>query len=136
MKQLKWITVLFAVLALVLGGAVLAETIGTDGNITWELTGDGTLLISGNGPMEDYSFSHVDEQYRTTAPWGCEFTSVVIEAGVTSIGRNAFYGCESLTTVTFSEGIADIGDSAFRLCKGLQSIALPTSVTAIGQDAF
>ena len=48
---------------------------------------------------------------------GCEsLTSIIIPEGVTTIGGNAFYGCESLTSITIPEGVTYIGGWAFREC--------------------
>ncbi|MCD8310904.1 MAG: leucine-rich repeat domain-containing protein [Firmicutes bacterium] len=68
---------------------------------------DGVLTISGEGEMKN-----------NYAPWGYYFyngyvTSVVIEDGVTSIGRYAFEGCTSLTSVTIPDSVTSIGRSAF-----------------------
>ena len=54
---------------------------------------------------------------------------------VTSIGKEAFYHCSSLTSVTIPEGVTSIGDGAFEYC-GLTSVTIPSSVTSIGSGAF
>lgn len=71
---------------------------GDGSNLTWTLDDAGTLTISGTGKMEDYgSFG--------LAPWhryGSAIKSVNIDEGVTSIGKYAFYNCNSLTDVYYS----------------------------------
>ena len=59
-----------------------------------------------------------------------------IPASVTSIGDDAFYGCESLTSVTIGDSVTSIGDDAFSGCSGLTSVTIPDSVTSIGEWAF
>ena len=62
-------------------------------DITWTLSGDGTLTISGTN-MPDYSY------YYGTIPWYSqryEIKKVEIENGVTNIGDCAFYECSNLT---------------------------------------
>ena len=111
---------------------------GTTGDCTWTLDDEGVLTISGNGEMDDFSYKY-NSQYDssiTTAPWGASIKSVVIENGVTSIGKNAFYGCKSLTSVSIGNGVKSIGDSAFLNCTGLTSVTIPDSVTSIGYYAF
>ncbi|MDY4490709.1 MAG: leucine-rich repeat domain-containing protein [Candidatus Faecousia sp.] len=105
---------------------------GTCGDtLTWELTDDGVLTISGSGAMSDYDGSN--------APWAeCRdnIQSVVIESGVTKIGQFAFSVCSNLTDVTIPEGVTSIAVGAFMRCTGLKSISIPGTVTSIGDSAF
>ena len=103
---------------------------GTTGNLTWTLSG-GTLTISGTGVMPDYATS--------TAPWNSyksSITAAVVSEGVTSIGRAAFYFCNSLTSVTIGSDVTSIGVGAFRGCNSLASVTIPGSVTSIRSLAF
>ena len=54
---------------------------------------------------------------------------------VTSIGKQAFERCSSLTSVTIPNGVKSIGISAF-FWSGLTSVTIPNSVTSIGGYAF
>ena len=93
---------------------------------------NGTLTVSGNGAMADYTQS----SYR---PWDGnrnDITSVVVESGVTSVRRNAFESFTNLTSVTLPEGLTAIGLYAFSNCSNLQSITIPSTVTSIGDGAF
>ncbi|KKY62119.1 hypothetical protein Tanf_04820 [Tannerella forsythia] len=116
----------------------------TDGTITnspldatqtwWEYDdATRTLTVSGTGAMPD--FADFDHQ-----PWKDvreKIKTVVIEAGVTSIGNRAFTGCEVLTSVTLPEsGLETIGEKAFMGCEKLSSITIPKSVTTIKEQAF
>ena len=55
---------------------------------------------------------------------------------VTSIGYQAFYDCDSLTSVTIPDSVTSIGELAFCGCTSLTSITIPDSVTSIGSSAF
>lgn len=137
---------------------------GTCGdNLTWTLNSEGTLTVSGTGPMDDYPYPFfssgiIQPQY----PWkdvAASIKRVVIQDGVTRIGeaafvicRNltevtisdsvtvigpyAFEGCSALTKVTFGKNLVNIGSLAFFSCKSLPEIIIPDSVTNIGNSAF
>ncbi len=101
-------------------------------NVTWELTGDGTLIISGTGRISNYS-------YDNNAPWySCRayIKRVVIQQGVRAIGDRAFYYCENLTSVTIPDSVTSIGVETFSGCSGLTSVTIPDGVTSIGDYAF
>ena len=68
---------------------------------------------------------------------GCNsLTSVTIPDSVTSIGGDAFAGCTGLTSVTIPDSVTSIGGDAFAGCTGLTSVTIPDSVTSIGEGAF
>lgn len=55
---------------------------------------------------------------------------------VTSIGKNAFFGCASLTSIEIASSITSIEYGAFTFCLTLPNIRIPSSVTSIGINAF
>ena len=113
-----------------------AASSGTCGDkLTWSLSDDGTLTISGTGKMKDYG----DNYGMSVAPWyvgSSQVKTVIIEDGVTSIGDRAFDGCTKLTRVVIPGSVTSIGYSSFRGCYSLPSVAIPDSVTSIGDSAF
>ena len=116
------------------GNVIASGECGAQGdNLTWVLTEDGTLTISGSGKMKDYSMSF------SVAPWYTKRTkilSVVVEDGVTSVGSCAFYACLKLASVTLPEGINSIEYASFLDCTKLAEVNIPNSVTSIGWSAF
>ena len=103
--------------------------------LSWVLEADGTLTISGTGPMDDYSFFKGEQ-----APWNDQFQKqirrVVVSDGVTGIGNCAFEDCAYLTEVILPESVTDIGKYAFNDCEALMDICFPENLTRIGARAF
>ena len=101
-------------------------------SVTWSLSEDGILTVSGTGDMTDYArFEDV--------PWYGErdnIRSVVIEEGITRVGDGSFGKSHTLTSVSLPESLTVIGESAFYDCTALTDIAIPGSVTKISYRAF
>ena len=112
-----------------MGLSANAEKSGTCGaNLKWHLNDDGVLTITGKGDMYDYSYG---------GPWHYDNpTRVIIGNGVTTIGKKAFYGCNSLTYVTIPNSVTTIGKNAFERCSSLTYVTIGNSVTTIGGYTF
>ena len=118
---------------------------GTTGPLTWKLD-NGTLTISGKGTMPNYEsidiyddLTHELIDIISSAPWGKFYGSIksaIIESGVASIGKLAFFKCHVLFSIDIPNGIIRIGDGAFAECHALSSITLPNSVTKVDAGAF
>ena len=80
-----------------------------------------------------YSVTSIgDEAFR-----GCNFlTTINIPESVTNIGNLAFHGCYKLNDITLPEGVTSIGENAFRYCKRLTAINIPKGVTKIQDYTF
>lgn len=95
---------------------------------------DWTLTISGKGAMPDFEGTG-----DPVCPWENEkqkIKKVIIEEGVTNIGKNAFRGCSELAEVHISKTVKKIGVSAFQDCTALTQIDIPDSVNSVGSFAF
>ncbi len=134
----KKLLILTPVLVIVLAFMAItanAETVasGTCGeNLTWELDDAGTLTISGDADMNNYSSLY-------DAPWfsnGYLIKNVVVESGVKSIANHAFQSCNQLISVTIPDSVVSIGYEAFCDCSSLVNINIPYSVISIGVRAF
>jgi hypothetical protein len=93
-----------------------------------------TLRVQGNGAMEDYRNCAF---HASLAPWhgACSeggdhrrticnlpITNIVIEDGVTHIGKFAFCGLKRLKSVTIPASVTSIGVGAFYSCDSLTYI--------------
>ena len=136
MKKMKrWIKALLMLCLVVslIPVTARAATTGTCGDgLTWTLDDEGTLTISGTGPM--YSYTRASR-----VPWYSQQKSIktiILEKGVSSIGDYNFYGCENLTSITVPDGVYTVGDRAFYGCKSLTSVNIPDGVGMMGSDTF
>lgn len=103
---------------------------GTTGDCTWKLDSAGTLTVSGSGKMGDYPNS-------LNLPWSNNKVKVVIlEDGVTSIGKCAFKNNKGLKSVTIPDSVTAINSFAFYCCSSLKIVTIPSSVTSIGISSF
>jgi len=139
---------------------VFAESSGTCGDgLTWVLSDDGKLEISGSGNLSGASW---DEK---------SVLQVSIPAGVTSIEEGFFMGCSNLVSINVSSSnskyasvdgvllskdktvlvefpagqsgaytipgtVKKISIGAFASCKKVTSVTMPDSVTDLGKYAF
>ena len=68
--------------------------------------------------------------------FGTQVISYSLGEEVKSIGNDAFYGCEVLTSIILPQNLTKIGKSSFSGCKGLKAIDIPNKVESIEQQAF
>ena len=125
---------------------------------TWTYT-----IQDGNAIIENHpSYSAIDFYTCAISPYpkgvlfipaelnGCKVTTigkmaffkcdslskVVVPPSVTSIGDNAFLACPALSCVEGADKVARIGKGAFSGCGNLREITIPDSVNYIGELAF
>ena len=105
---------------------------GAEGSsVQWKYDNTGTLTISGTGAMADFSVG--------ASPWydyETEITTVVVENGVTYVGKNSFRTFDNLTTATIADSVEKIGGYAFYSSSKLESVKLSNNLTYISQRAF
>ena len=100
-------------------------------NLTWALYGT-TLYISGEGGMMNEGETDYDFY-----PWPnySEVTHLIVDEGVTTIGRYAF-SWMNFTDVTLPSTMYEIGDGAFQSCTELKNINLPEGLAKLGEFVF
>lgn len=101
--------------------------------VSWEITEDGILKLSGTGEMYDYEISELEY-----APWyesRDSILSVEIGDGITKIGNGAFYNCNHCKAVTISDSVTKLGEYAFAN-TALSSVDLSENITEVGKNVF
>ena len=68
--------------------------------------------------------------------WISQPTSVEVGSNVTSIGHNAFYNCDALTTISLPDTVTSMGDRVFFDCDNFTTINIPSQMTSIGKETF
>lgn len=103
-------------------------------NITWTLSDDGTLTLTGTGAMYNYSVHGTGN----TPPWyrnAYDIKKVVIQDGITTIGAYAFYDCKNMNEISIPNSLQSFG--SWSLCQtGIKSISIPASIKTISNDVF
>ena len=84
-----------------------------------------TITVSGKGLIKASSFEFNKDVER-----------LVINEGITGIGREAFYSCDRLFDISLPSTLLYIGDYAFAYCTSLPSIEIPEGVTSIRSYTF
>ena len=80
---------------------------------TWTLDANGVLTVSGTGAMYDYDL----DQNKT--PWfeqRGDVTQIVVQNGVTRIGKCAFLSCISAKKIIIPQSVIEIGEAALYGC--------------------
>ena len=116
-----------------------------------------SLTITGTGEMWDYS-EYLSDDWSEFL-YHNEFSELIIEEGIATIGDSvfkyqqllesvnipnsvltvddyAFYKCENLKSVILGNSVEEIGDMCFNYCTSLAEINIPNTVKNIGVYAF
>lgn len=98
-------------------------------NITWVLTTDGTMILSGTGAVAAY-----DDRDRPWYDYRYQILRLEVKKGITSVG--GFRYCFTLQEVSLPEGLISLDEFAFMDCQKLQEIRLPKSLKTLGRGTF
>lgn len=103
--------------------------------LTWTLYDDGTMVISGNGAMPNYS-SYNDQPWKDY--WN-SITSIVVNEGITHIGNLAFMNSFANKSIKLPSTLKTIGTGAFNKNYNTGEtgeLVLPAGIESIGKQAF
>jgi hypothetical protein len=95
-------------------------------DLWWTFSDESTLTINGTGEMTNYAAPN-------DVPWSyyrSSVTKVILTDNVTSIGNNAFAGCNNLPSIIIPGSVTSIGTSVFYNCESLSAIDVDESNVA------
>ncbi len=102
-------------------------------SVSWSLTPDGTLTISGKGKM--YEYTETD-----TLPWfenndNQAILNVKVEEGVESICYGAFFKT-SVVSLVLPDSITEIGKMSVSSCPNLEYVVLSDNIEELPESAL
>lgn len=113
----------------ILGGLALS---GEWGDATWELFHSGELVFSGSGRL----VSRDEDEETDWMPYGEYIKTIIINEGITEIGKNLFRSHSSLEKLSLPATLTLIEEQAFADCGKLREVALPDGVVTVEDYAF
>ena len=110
-------------------------------NASWTLTKDGTLTVSGTGPMWDYGGNSWGVWLSPRPKWwnrrdGFKMRKLIIKEGITALGEYAFCSNVQLSSVSLPSTLTEIRGGALGGENRIKKIVIPEGVTVISWDAF
>lgn len=95
--------------------------------VSWLITDQGVLTISGTGDTFNYS--------EHSAPWygyRDQIIGIDIEDGITGIGDHFFEDCNNLVSMTIPDSVYRLGFYAISNCDAITDITIPGEISEMG----
>jgi hypothetical protein len=109
-----------------IGNTQVSETstspAGAPEKTTWHIEGE-TLYLSGKGKVPATAFGQQSPWYQHRS----QFNAVVIEEGVTEIGKFAFNGFKNITSLTIARSVRNLDGNSFSLCSNLATVEVKSA---------
>ena len=99
-------------------------------NITYTLSSEGDMNITGTGEINRFPWSASGADYRD------KIINVTVNEGITAIGAYAFLGCKALESVVLPSHMDYLGQKSFSECENLRSIVMPTVLNEMDMAIF
>lgn len=96
------------------------------------------LVEAGNKYFESDGTALYNKTKDTLICFPRGVTDVVVPLSVKTIGRKAFFGCDSLQNIMFDDGVSDlvIEERAFEKCKNINKFVITSAIKEVKYDAF
>lgn len=90
-------------------------------DVTFTLTSDGTLTLSGTGKTYRYHENVMEHEWTD---YSSQIKNVVVEDGITELGEALFCRLKNLKTATIADSVTESAEDLFRECTNLVSVKL------------
>lgn len=87
-------------------------------------------------PDEAFSSYACPSQPNYLQEESTDLDSIEIPQSLTTIGKRAFYNCQTIKEIVIPENVNSIGSEAFSKCSRLLSVVIPDGVTEIKSKTF
>jgi hypothetical protein len=91
--------------------------------VKWRIEGE-TLYISGKGVAPTTMFG----QQSPWRPYRSQFNAVVIEEGITKVGKNVFNGYKNVTSLTIAGSVESLDANSFSGCSKLATVEIKSAI--------
>ena len=112
---------------------VFAEDVIAEGkcgdSVTWKITSDDTLTISGTGDMYSYA-SYYWSKYANSVYY------VVIEDGITSLANFMFDGFKFISEIKIPDSVTNLGIGSFGGCVNLETVEIGKGMNTFDNTSF
>lgn len=113
----------------------LNDRFQTEDGLYWKVIGpDSVQLLGDQSKASSYAANYPDLSGDVVIPATVEYSGKTFH--VTSIGYQAFYNNQGITSVVIPEGVTDVGYGAFFMCMKLAKISLPDTLEKVDTFAF
>ncbi|MBO5452775.1 MAG: leucine-rich repeat protein [Clostridia bacterium] len=99
--------------------------------INWYLVGD-TLTVTGTGNMAGKDSASAQPWY----PYKDQIKNVVIEEGITQIGKYAFGDLTNVEEIVIPSTVTNVQAAAFIRMSGLKKVTLSPGIATLGTNSF
>lgn len=124
-RRLIWFTALLGSIVLLLGCSIAYAENACGDHVSWEIDMSGTLTITGTGETYEYE--------SQSAPWYSQrnsIHSVVVNAGVESLGSYFFEDCTNLSSIRFEGNQCGLGNCFLCDCPSITELTLPANINS------
>ena len=113
----------------------LNDRFQTEDGLYWKVIGpDSVQLLEDQNKASSWAASYASISGDLEIPATVEYSGKTFR--VTSIGYQAFYSNQGITSVVIPEGVTDVGYNAFFMCMKLAKISLPDTLEKVDTYAF